>query len=450
MTTAATEDTTGKQPDNLLGMSDEDFLKMESPPPKEPVTKTQEELDAEAAAAEQSRKDAEAEAARVAAEEGEETEAEKAARLADEEAATATSTANSGSNSGKVESKDGNVSVNSKVDKDGKKVDASVSADTAAAAASGKDGAQKVDPKAATTADGKTAAETTTPTVNYEQVYKQIMAPFKANGKTIELKSPEEAIQLMQMGANYTRKMQDIQPHRKTLLMLEKNGLMDPDKLSFLIDIDKGNPEAIKKLLKDKGVNPMDIDTEAESTYLGGNHKVSDAEATFQATLDELSSNPEGQKTLQVINSTWDQASKEVLWSQPDVMKVMHDQRENGIYDRIESEVNRLRTLGQIPAGTSFLQAYKAVGDVMAQNGAFKDLAPAPVGSSDAAGKLAAATTAAEPVATRVAAPKPAVANGDQASAAAATRSTPRKAEKVVNPLAMSDDDFLKQMANRV
>lgn len=45
--------------------------------------------------------------------------------------------------------------------------------------------------------------------VDYKAGYEQIMALTKANGKTMQVKSVEEAIQLMQMGANYTRKMQN-------------------------------------------------------------------------------------------------------------------------------------------------------------------------------------------------------------------------------------------------
>ena len=70
---------------------------------------------------------------------------------------------------------------------------------------------------------------------NYKEGYEKLMAPFKANGKMITPRSPEEAISLMQMGANYTRKMQELQPYRKVMLMLQNNGLMDEEKLSFLI-----------------------------------------------------------------------------------------------------------------------------------------------------------------------------------------------------------------------
>lgn len=423
-----TTETTGTEvAKNPLALSDEDFLN-QSPPgaevKQEPGQKTQEELDAEAKANE-----AAAEAAEAAAK----LEKEKTDPVVVDPAAD------------KKELKTDNASANSEVNKDGKKDTATVSTDPAATTVAAKDGTQKVDPKEATATKDATAADSQGATVDYEKLYKQVMAPFKANGKMIEPRSPDEIIQLMQMGANYTRKMQDIQPHRKTLLMLENNGLMDPDKLSFLIDIDKGNPEAIKKLLKDKGVDPLSFDASEESTYLGGNHKVSDDEANFRNVLDDLGSNPEGKATLQTVNSTWDQASKEVLWKEPQILTVMHQQRENGIYDRIAAEVDRQKALGQISVGTPFIQAYQAVGTSMQAQGKFNDIVVSPLGSDPAV-----TTVSKEPVATRVVTPKPAVVNGDLASAAAASRSTSGKAEKFVNPLAMSDDDFLKQMTNRV
>lgn len=420
---------------NPLAMSDEDFMS-QTPPSistqvEQPGQKTQEELNAEAVAAEADRKAAEEEAKRAEA-------ATKVDPAVVEEPATP----------GKPGVDGGKVHTNPEDNKDGRKVDdgkgaATVSTEAGKAGTTqkpedtqGKEGKDPKDP----------ATETQTAAVDYEQFYKRVMAPFKANGKTIELRSPEEIIQLMQMGANYTRKMQDIQPHRKTLLMLENNQLMDPDKLSFLIDLNNGDPKAIQKLLKDKGVDPMSIDTSEDSNYLGGNHKVSDAEANFRTALSDLGSTEEGKQTLQHVNSTWDQASKEVLWNEPQLMAVIHGQRENGIYYRIATEVNRLKTLGQIPAGTSFIHAYKLVGDDMQSQGKFDDLV-----KSSPAGSTQTETPAVQtPVVTRVAAPKPAVANGEQASAAASTRSTPGKAEKLVNPLAMSDDEFLKHMSNRV
>ena len=285
------------------------------------------------------------------------------------------------------------------------------------------------------------AAVTPGTAVNYETEYKRLMAPIKANGKMIELKSPEELIQLAQMGANYTRKMQDIAPHRKVLLMLQNNGLLDEGKLSYLIDLDKKNPDAINKLIQDSGINPLDIDTESAPTYQATSHAVSDAEANFQAVLSDLGAHEAGQKTLHAVHTGWDDASKNQLLQDPSVLTLIHEQREAGIYDRITTEIERRRTLGQIAAGTPFLKAYELVGNDMQAKGGFNDLIQPAAPTQP---------VPAVPVATRVVAPKPQASNSDQANAAAATRTTARKAAAIVNPLAMSDDEFMKQMSNRL
>lgn len=267
-------------------------------------------------------------------------------------------------------------------------------------------------------------------TIDYKKFYEKIMTPFKANGKLITLKTPEEAIQLMQMGANYTRKMQAIAPYKKTLLMLENNGLLDENKLSFLIDLDKKNPEAIKKLIKDAGIDPMDIDTSTEPQYKEGSHKVSNEEAAFMTVLDDLKQSQDGMQTIKEINSNWDDASKNILWSSPDIMRTIHQQRENGVYQLIVDEMERQRTLGNISPETPFLVAYKQIGDALVANK--QKAVPQPV------------AVKAKTVKTST------LKNSEKAKAAAPNRTTPSAPKRFINPLAMSDEDFLKQMKDRL
>ena len=267
-------------------------------------------------------------------------------------------------------------------------------------------------------------------TIDYKKFYEKIMAPFKANGKLITLKTPEEAIQLMQMGANYTRKMQAIAPYKKTLMMLENNNLLDEDKLSFLIDLDKKNPEAIKKLIKDAGIDPLEIDTSTEPQYKEGSHKVSNEEAAFMSVLDDLKQSQEGMQTIQEINSNWDDASKKILWNSPEIMRTIHQQRANGVYKIITEEMERQRVLGNIPAETPFLMAYKQIGDALAAK-----QKPAPM----------------QPVAIKAKAVKTSsLKNNEKAKAAAPNRTTASAPKRFINPLAMSDEEFLKQMENRL
>ncbi|WP_244832400.1 hypothetical protein [Caballeronia sp. TF1N1] len=434
---------------NPLELSDEDFLKHAAEGDVLPSGSESQEANAETHHETPVAKTDSSEEAGAASTETKVETTETKVDLASTEVKPELNVASTQVDPSKQGANDVNVQPNSE-SKEVKKDVATVTTPEAKPAGEVKDGQDKS--KVAETTDKSAESEGT---IDYEAFYKRVMTPFKANGKTIELRNIDEAISLMQMGANYTRKMQDMAPHRKTLMMLENAQLMDPDRLSFLIDLNNGDPKAIQKLLKDKGVDPMSIDTSEDSNYLGGNHKVSDEEANFRSALSDVQSLEGGKATLQAINDTWDQASKDVLWSEPQVMSAIHQQRENGIYERISAEVSRQKTLGHVPADLPFIKAYKVVGDAMDAAGAFKDL----VAQSPAvpAQKTPATTTAAvtppekkEPVATRVVTPKSAAANADAASAAAATRSAPREAKPFVNPLAMSDEEFMKQMHNRL
>jgi hypothetical protein len=286
--------------------------------------------------------------------------------------------------------------------------------------------------------DTKIAA---TPEVMASFFQKVVQTPLKANGKTIDIRTPEEAIGLMQMGANYTLKLQQLAPYRKVVAMLEKNALLDEEKLGFLIDIANKNPDAIKKLVKESGIDPSEIDPDDKTVYVPGNHRVSDTEVRFRGVMDDLKSTPEGKETLKLIHTDWDDASKDMLWENPDVLGIIHQQRENGVYTRIATEIDRQKTLGLLPAEVPFLHAYKHVGDQLtaAAAAAAAKTTPAP-----------GTTKAPVVVTTRTAAPKPQVKNGDKAAAAMGSRTTPKAASVKVNPLAMSDDDFMKSMENRL
>lgn len=273
---------------------------------------------------------------------------------------------------------------------------------------------------------------------DHKAFFEKVMAPFKANGKVIQLQSADEVIALMQMGANYTKKMQAIQQNKKYLMMLENNGLLDEEKLSLHIDLDKGNPEAIKKFLKDKKLEPMELDLSEEPNYQQGAHAVTDQEAGLATAIDDLKTMDGGAETIQSVQA-WDAASKKVLWDNPEILNVIHGQRQSGVYDRISTEIERRKTLGQIGPTVPFLQAYKIIGDELAAQGALqvgtKPATPAqpPVGRT--------------PVAVRPAKIPTKVADNSRVRAAAPSRPSPNQVKRTMNPtdlLSMSDEDFLK------
>lgn len=311
-------------------------------------------------------------------------------------------------------------------DKDGKGKEV---AEPAAKADADKDA--KTDPAKDDAAVDKTAV------IDYEAAYKQLTAPFKANGRDIQVKSVEDAIALMQMGANYNKKMVGMKPSLRFLKMLESNGLLDDDKLGFLIDLSKKDPAAISKLVTDSGINPLDLDADKGKEYRPGAHKVNDQELELDGVLDELKDSPHYNRTLQVVATQWDAASKDVIVAKPGIMTVIHGHMESGIYDVIAAEMESERTFGRLK-GLSDLDAYEQVGNAINKRGGFDHLFK---GSSQEQGKPAAAPVIVQP--------KPTQADEDKLRekkrAAGITKVAAPGATKVdFNPLAMSDEDFKK------
>lgn len=269
------------------------------------------------------------------------------------------------------------------------------------------------------------------PEIDYKGFYEQVMSPFKANGGTVQLRSPQEVVKLMQMGANYTQKMQTLAPYRKKVQMLQKANLLDDDKLNYLIDLSQGNPEAIKKLIKDSKLDPMDLDIYGEQNYVPGNHTVSDAEMQLQTTLDELTSTPEGLQTVNLARG-WDQASLSEIGKDPSILATLHEQRMNGVYDFITKEMQHQKMLGNLPDNIPFLQAYKAVGDFCLQQLQQRQQ------QQQAVANLPKGTLN-QGMNTN---------NSAQVKSAAPSGRSRKAASTFVDPFSLSDEEFEKQFAN--
>ena len=272
--------------------------------------------------------------------------------------------------------------------------------------------------------------------IDFEAEYKRLLAPFKANGRDIAVKSVDDAIALMQMGANYNKKMAALKPNLKLMKLLENNGLLSEDKIGFLIDLEKKNPAAINKLVKDSGIDPMDLDAEKASGYKQTAYTVDDREIELDTVLDEIQGSPSYNRTLEIVSTKWDAASKQVIAGNPQLLKVINGHVDSGIYDLISKEIESERLFGRLN-GLSDIEAYRQVGDALHAKGAFNSLAQ---GSSQNQQK-----PATPPV---VVTPKPKVEDDklkDKRRAASSTKpAAPTSTPKDFNPLAMSDEEFNK------
>lgn len=295
----------------------------------------------------------------------------------------------------------------------------------AEAPAKAAEGEKKVDDKA-----GEPAA------VNYEEQFNALLAPFKANGREIKVENVDEARQLMQMGANYNKKMQAMKPHLATLRTLENAKIGDAE-LSYLIDLHRKDPAAINKLVKESGIDPLDLSAEKAADYKPGNHKASEAEVELEAVLADLDGSEGLPKTISIVTTKWDAKSKDTVAQHPGLLRIVNDHVESGIYELVAAEVERRKTFGQL-AGLSDFDAYRQVGDEMNESGKFAHL-----GGSSTKGQQT-------PAAQVIEAPNPKKADDDKrkeqkrGAAPVKTVTTPATKNPDFNPLSMSDEDFAK------
>jgi len=262
----------------------------------------------------------------------------------------------------------------------------------------------------------------------------ELYKPFKANNKMIQVNNIEDARTLMQKGANYEKKMAGLKQHLRVVKMLENNNLLDESKINYLIDLDKKNPDAVSKLLKDSGVDPLDVDLEKKNEYTPNTYNVNDKEIELDSVLDDIKESSGFSTTIDVISNKWDDSSKEVLFANPEIIRFINGHVESGIYDQINTVVETEKMMGRL-SGLSDIEAYRQVGDTLQKNGAFNK-APA---TSD---KEKQSTEESEEDKAKI---------KDKKKAASPTkRAAPKKSKDAdFNPLSLSDADFQKMAESK-
>ena len=267
---------------------------------------------------------------------------------------------------------------------------------------------------------------------DYESAYKKVSEPFKANGIDMQVKSPEDIIRLMQMGANYQKKMGKLKPNLKIIKMLENNELLDEAKLNNLIDLSKKDPKAIAKLVKESDVDPLEIDKDAPTDYEPTNYSVTDKEYNLDRVLDDIKDTETFNKTINVLTKEWDTESRSAISDQPEIIGIVNAHMANGIYDEVNAVLQQEKALGKLD-GIPDVEAYRQVAEHMNKNNMFKQ--PESAGKSKVSSKT----------------DEKAEADRDKKRKAAAPvkQTTTKKAAPDDNFLGLSDEDFMKKYAVR-
>lgn len=201
---------------------------------------------------------------------------------------------------------------------------------------------------------------------------KPAFGTVKIDGEEIPLNSQEDLAQLANLGTKYASLAKKFKPIQKIAKMLEKNDLLSPEKVNYIIDVMKGNKQAVSKLMKETKINPyLDIDLDNTDSYLPSSYDITDQEIAMDDVMEEIKEDSAFTATTQAIVNM-DSSSQAKFFDNPELVKVLNNQIKSGDYDKIQKEIKRLKALDYLPKADDFV-TYFNVGKSLYAAGKLSD-----------------------------------------------------------------------------
>lgn len=182
---------------------------------------------------------------------------------------------------------------------------------------------------------------------------------FKANGKEYSF-TPEEMMEqfpkIFGQAMDYTKKTQALKPWRKTIDAIE-SAKLGHDDINLMIDVFKGDKNAIAELIKRTGVDALDLDTE-NSKYVPKDYGRDDTALAIRDIVDEISVDKEYETTHRILSKEWDERSFSELTKDPELIRLLHIDVKSGMYDKVQPIAEKMKVFDR--GRQSDLDYYKA------------------------------------------------------------------------------------------
>lgn len=194
-------------------------------------------------------------------------------------------------------------------------------------------------------------------TTQEEQIY-----AFKANGKEFkftEKEIKEQFPKIFGQAMDYTKKTQALKPWRQTIDALEQAKISHED-VSLMIDVLRGDKDAIATVIKRTGVDALELDPE-NSKYVPKSYGRNETDLAVKDVIQEISSDREYEITQKILSKDWDDNSVQELAKNPDLIRELHIDVKNGTYDKVSPIAEKLKVLDR--GRKSDLEYYLRAGD---------------------------------------------------------------------------------------
>ena len=274
-----------------------------------------------------------------------------------------------------------------------------------------------------------------------EDTHKVPTFRLKADGTEFDL-TEDELKQLASKGMNYTKKMQDIKEYREHVSAI-KEAALSKDDINLMIDVLKGDKDALATVMKRTGVDVLDVDVE-NSKYVPKNYGRNEVELDIEEVVETISRDPEYVTTKHIISSNWDKQSQMEFVKDPIKIAKLHEDVKNGIFDQVVPMMLKKKALDG--ARKSDIEYYIEAGTDYYQNKA-REAYNASVIEAEKARKQAEIRVVKEQEAKR------SVVSETASKRKAATMTKPKTAKRSIDDYlntAMSDDEFSKLMEKAI
>ena len=167
---------------------------------------------------------------------------------------------------------------------------------------------------------------------------------FKANGREYKFTQDEIMAQFPKIfgqAMDYTKKTQAMKPWRKTIDAIEEAKLGHND-INLMIDVMKGNKEAIAEVLKRTGVDSLEIDTE-NSKYTPNDYGRDDKALAIKDIIEEISVDREYETTHKVLSKEWDEKSFNKMTDNPELIRLLHYDVKSGTFDKVQAVAEKIK-----------------------------------------------------------------------------------------------------------
>lgn len=195
----------------------------------------------------------------------------------------------------------------------------------------------------------------------------------KRKGVEIPVNNFKEALELLPKSIDYTVKMQQIAPHRKTIDYMTQHGL-SMDDLQRLADAKRGNKDALASIAKEAKIDVWEVDADAD--YKPSANVQFTETSEVESIAMEILADDAWATSVKTTTELVPESFKARLTQDPVLLRAFADDAKTGTAQKLIPEALKINAMNP---SMDFIHAYLAAGDKIFGQEVAQQQAQAPV-----------------------------------------------------------------------